>query len=75
MGKPLTFQVRQAPAGRGRALTADQVAAEIFSGAVTPQWVRRYFKPGRDKIGWRTVVWWEVPARQWRDTHPLEGDQ
>lgn len=71
--RPLPFQVRQAPAGRGRALTADQVAAEIFAGAVTAAWVKRYFRPGRDKIGHRTVVWWEVPAKAWRDTHPL-GD-
>lgn len=72
MSKPLPFQVRQAPSSRGRALTAEQVAEEIFSGAVTAQWVKRYFRPGRDKIGHRTVIWWEVPAKAWRDTHPLE---
>lgn len=74
MNKPLAFQVRAPVAARGRALTAEQVAAEIFAGAVSPAWVKRYFRPGRDRIGHRTVVWWEVPARTWRDTHPLEGD-
>lgn len=74
MARPLAFHVRAAPAGRGRALTADQVAAEIFGGAVTARWVKRYFRAGRDRIGHRTVVWWEGPARAWRDTHPLEGD-
>lgn len=74
MAEPLAFQVRQAPVGRGRALTAEQVAAEIFGGAVTPAWVKRYFRHGRDRIGHRTVIWWEVPARAWRDTHPLEAE-
>jgi len=72
VNRPLTFQVRPAPAGRGRALTAEQVVDEIFSGTVTVRWVKRYFRPGRDKIGHRTVIWWEVPAKQWRDSHPLE---
>jgi hypothetical protein len=73
MNKPLPFQVRQVPAARGRALTAEQVAEEIFSGTVTARWVLRYFKPGRDRIGWRTVVWWEVEVLRWRDTHQLGG--
>lgn len=73
-GKPLPFQVRQPPAGRGRALTAEQVAAEIFAGAVTAAWVKRYFRPGRDKIGHRTVIFWEAEVLRWRDSHKLEGD-
>lgn len=72
MNKPLPFQVR-APVARGRALTAEQVADEIFSGAVTARWVRRYFRPGRDRIGHRTVIWWENEARRWKETHALES--
>lgn len=75
MAEPLPFQVRQAPAGRGRALTAEQVADEIFAGAVTPQWVRRYFRPGRDRIGHRTIVFWEAEVLRWRDSHKLGGRQ
>lgn len=68
--RPLHFP--PPPADRGRALTAEDVAREIFNGAVTAKWVRRYFKPGRDKLGWRTVIWWEAEVRAWKNQHRLE---
>lgn len=65
---------RAAPAGRGAAWTAADVAREIFNNRVSAAWVKRNFKAGRDRIGWRTVIWWEHEARRWKDTHPL-GDE
>jgi hypothetical protein len=62
-----------APAGRGAAWTAEDVARKIFSNRVTARWVKDNFKAGRDRIGHRTVIWWENDARRWRDTHPLTG--
>lgn len=53
----------RAPADRGRLLTAAQVAAEVFSGNVSPRWVREHVTAGRQKLGHRTVLWHENEVR------------
>lgn len=57
--------------GRGAAWSAQDVAREIFNNCVTVDWVKRNFKAGRDRLGHRTVIWWENDARRWKDTHAL----
>jgi hypothetical protein len=52
------------PAARGRLLTAAQVAAELFSGTVSPAWVRRHV-PGKLVLGHSTVRWYELDVRAW----------
>jgi hypothetical protein len=65
--------VPQAPPDRGRLLDADQVAVEVFSGQVTPHWVKRNLRAGRVKIGARTVRWWEHEARGWLNRQTEQG--
>lgn len=55
------------PPDRGRLLTADQVAADLFNGTVSPAWVRRNC-PGKIVLGHSTVRWFERDVRVW-----LEG--
>ncbi len=52
------------PAARGRLLTADQVAAELFNGTVSPAWVRRHV-PGKIVLGHSTVRWYEFDVLAW----------
>lgn len=46
-----------------RLLNADQVAAEIFCGAQTADWVRRNCWVGRYKPSHKTVLWREADLR------------
>jgi hypothetical protein len=59
------LQIPQPPPNVGRLLDAGEVATEIFNGKVTPAWVKANLKAGRTKLGHRTVVWAEYPARAW----------
>ncbi|HXL33683.1 MAG TPA: hypothetical protein VN953_02065 [Gemmatimonadales bacterium] len=52
------------PPDRGRLLTAAQVAAEVFSGTVSPAWVRRHV-PHKVVLGHSTVRWYELDVRAW----------
>lgn len=63
--RPLRIEPRTpaAPPELGRALSAEQVAVEVYGGLVTPAWVRRNVPWGRYRPGHRTVIWWEKPLR------------
>jgi hypothetical protein len=52
------------PPDRGRLLTAEQVAAELFSGTVSPAWVRRHV-PHKIVLGHSTVRWYELDVLEW----------
>ena len=47
-----------------RLLSAAQIAAEVFGGNVTAEWVRDHL-PGKRKYGHRTVLWAEHEVRAW----------
>lgn len=55
------------PPDRGRLLTASQVAAELFSGTVSPAWVRRHV-PAKVVLGHSTVRWFELDVRAWQES-------
>jgi hypothetical protein len=52
------------PPDRGRLMTAEQVADEIFHGRVKPQWVRRNVRP-KIPLGHSTVMFYELDVRRW----------
>lgn len=54
------------PPPRGRLLTAEQIAAELFAGTVSPTWVRRRV-PHRLRLGHSTVRWFEADVLAWRE--------
>ena len=56
---------RSPPPNVGRLMGAEQVAAELFNGTVTPGWVKRHLEAGRVSLGYRTVVWAEELVRAW----------
>lgn len=47
---------------RGPLLTAQQVAATVFNGSVSPGWVRRHVTP-KVVLGHSTVRWYAHDAR------------
>ena len=49
----------------GRLLDANEVANELFSGKVTPRWVRDRLRAGRVKLDGHKVVWEENAVRAW----------
>lgn len=69
--RPLSF--RTVPESRGVAWDAADVAREIFNGKVSARWVREHFTAGRDRLGWRTVIWWSKLALAWKESHSIEG--
>lgn len=56
---PPSAEPLPAPPARGRLLTAEQVAAELFCGTVSPAWVRRVV-PNKIVLGHSTVRWLEL---------------
>lgn len=68
----LRLTVPAPPPATGRLLDAGEVAATVFSGKVTPRWVREHLQAGRGKLG-RRVVWDEDLVRQWRATQFREN--
>ena len=60
------------PPDRGRMLTAEQVAAGVFSGTVSAAWVRRKV-PGKLTLGHSTVVWYEYDVRAWLEAQRASG--
>lgn len=58
------------PPDRGPLLTAAQVAVEVFSGTVSPAWVRRHVTP-KVVLGHSTVRWYRDDARAWADARRL----
>ena len=57
--------VPRPPERIGRLLDAAEVAAQLFCGKVTPQWVRRSLQAGRVRLGHRTVLWEEETVKRW----------
>ena len=55
------------PVDRGRLLTADQVAAELFNGSVSAAWVRRNV-PHKVVLGHSTVRWYAGDVQEWIHT-------
>jgi hypothetical protein len=51
------------PVNRGRLMTAQQVATELFDGTVSPQWVRRNCP--KVTLGHSTVRHFEADVREW----------
>jgi len=51
---------------RGRLLTADEVALDLFCGQRTGQWVRETISFG-NRAGHRTVLWYELDVINWID--------
>ncbi len=60
------------PPDRGRLLTAEEVAADIFRGQVTRQWVLRNVKAGKVRIGHVKRGWWEYDVRRWLEQRTTE---
>jgi predicted DNA-binding transcriptional regulator AlpA len=53
---------------RGRLMSAREIAAEIFCGSRSEQWVKRHVAPQyKLRLGHSTVRWWEVHVREWID--------
>lgn len=52
------------PPPRGRLLTAEQIASELFGGTVSPAWVRRHV-PHKLRLGHSTVRWFEADVLAW----------
>jgi hypothetical protein len=52
------------PPPRGRLLTAAQIASDLFTGTVSPTWVRRRV-PHRLRLGHSTVRWFEADVLAW----------
>lgn len=46
-------------------MNAEEVAAELFDGQVTPRWVKTNVQAGRVRLGHSTVRWYEKPVRAW----------
>lgn len=60
------------PPDRGRLLTSEEVAAELFRGQVKPQWVRRNVRP-KVRLGQSTVMFYEADVRDWIEQRRKEG--
>lgn len=58
---------RDPPLDRGRLMTGQQVADEIFRGTVSAAWVRRNV-PYKITLGHSTVRWCENDVRAWIET-------
>ena len=60
----------------GRMMNAEEVAAEIFSGNVTPHWIRDTLRAGRVRLGHRTTLWEENAVRRWlaKEVAKSDGD-
>lgn len=55
---------------RGRLLDAKQIAEEVFSGTVSPEWVKRTVAPKRRiRLGHSTLRWYEADVRAWIEGH------
>ena len=62
------------PPDRGRLLSADQVASDVFGGHVSPLWVRRNV-PGKIKLGHVKRAWWEYDVRFWLETRSRADEE
>ena len=71
MSRP-ALKLELQPVNRGRLMDAAQVAADIFSGSVSAQWVIRHVQAGRVKLGHCTVRFWEHPVRAWLEQRTQE---
>lgn len=54
---------------RGRLLSANQIAVELFDDASKERWIRQSLAPeARMTLGSSTVVWWELDVLEWLQT-------
>lgn len=60
---------------RGRLLGAQDLSNEVFNGQVTADWITRYLKVGKVKLGHVTVAWWEGVVRDWVKSIPFTTSQ
>jgi hypothetical protein len=67
-----TMTIPLAPLDRGRLLSAEQVASELFNGTVTARWVTRNVRVGKLKLGHIKRAWWENQVRAWLQSLPQE---
>jgi hypothetical protein len=58
-------QIPKPPPDYGRLMNAEEVAAELFDGAVSVSWVKKHLQAGRVRLGHSTVRWYEKPVREW----------
>lgn len=64
----------QPPPDRGRLLTADEIAEEIFRSKVSAWWVRKNVAPAKKVVlGHSTVMWYEHDVREWVDSRRGAG--
>ena len=61
------------PPDRGRLLSAEEVAAELYHGKVTAKWVRRYLKVGKVKLSHTRRAWFERDVREHLEQSRIEG--
>jgi len=62
-------------AARGRLMSAQELSSEVFDGQVTADWITRYLKVGKVKLGHVTVAWWEGVVRDWVKSIPFPTTQ
>ena len=58
----------------GRMMKAEEVAANIFNGNVTPHWIRDNLQAGRVRLGYRTTLWEENAVRRWLAKEVAKSD-
>ncbi len=59
------------PPDRGRLMSPAEVAADLFDGKVTAQWVRRNVRP-KVALGHSTVLFYEHDVRRWLERRRTE---
>jgi predicted DNA-binding transcriptional regulator AlpA len=53
-------------AGADRLLSAREIAADLFGGTVSEQWVKRSVAPDRRlRLGHSTLRWWRSDVQAW----------
>lgn len=59
---------RKPPPKKGRLMSAQTVAEEIFGGEVSAKWVLRTV-PGKLDLGYNTKMWYEDDVWRWVASH------
>ena len=66
----LTAEQNNERAVADRLLSARQIAAELFGGTVSEQWVKRTVAPNRRlRLGHSTLRWWRSDIQAWLAGH------
>ena len=62
----LTAQQHNEGAATDRLLSAREIAADVFGGTVSEQWVKRTVAPDRRlRLGHSTLRWWRSDVQAW----------